>query len=342
MSDEIGRMSEEDKFLGVRTTIEPPSDTSASAQVDEIDVEVVDDRPEDDQRPAGEAASSDDDMATDEEISNYGGRAQKRIKKLKWEFHEERRAKEASDRLAGEAVNYTQNLQTENQRLLKLVQDSQSALNQHSQYGADAALSIAEANFKQAHESGESDQIIQAQKALTNAQLAQSSAPAVSTRVTETWKQNVLSDQRQQAQEQAQQQAAPQESPASGAAIQWQEDNPWFGDDEEMTSLAYGVHEKLVKREGIDPETQEYYESIDKRMREKFPEYFGVNDAGSSESVVVESATRRRTSPVVAPAMRNNGAAPRKVTLTSTQVALAKRLGITPQQYASQLIKEMV
>ena len=342
MSDEIGRMSEEDKFLGVRTTIQMPSDTSASAQTDEIDIEVVDDRPENDQRPAGEAASSDDDMATDEEISNYGGRAQKRIKKLKWEFHEERRAKEASDRLAGEAVNYTQNLQTENQRLLKLVQDSQSALNQHSQYGADAALSIAEAKFKQAHESGESDQIIQAQKALTNAQLAQSSAPAVSTRVTDTWKQNVLSEQRQQAQQQAQERAAPQESPASGAAIQWQEDNPWFGDDEEMTSLAYGVHEKLVRKEGVDPETQEYYESIDKRMREKFPEYFGVNDADSSGSVVVEPATRRRTSPVVAPVMRNNGAAPRKVTLTSTQVGLAKRLGITPQQYAAQLIKEMV
>jgi hypothetical protein len=342
MSDEIGRMSEEDKFLGVRTTMELPSDTSASTQVDEIDVEVVDDRPDDDQRISGKVSSSDDDVATDEEISNYGSRAQKRIKKLKWEFHEERRAKEASDRLAGEAVNYTQNLQTENQRLLRLVQDSQSALDQHSKYGAEAAVAIAEANFKQAHESGESDQIARAQKALTSAQLAEVSAPAVSNRVTESWKQNVLSEERQRAQQQPQQQPAPQEAPASGAAMEWQQNNPWFGDDEEMTSLAYGVHERLVRKEGVDPETQEYYESIDKRMREKFPEYFGVNDAGSSGSVVVETATRRKTSPVVAPARRNNGAMPRKVTLTSTQVALAKRLGITPQQYASQLIKEMV
>ena len=84
MSDEIGRMSEEDKFLGVRTTMELPSDTSASTQVDEIDVEVVDDRPDDDQRISGKVPSSDDDVATDEEISNYGSRAQKRIKKLKW------------------------------------------------------------------------------------------------------------------------------------------------------------------------------------------------------------------------------------------------------------------
>ena len=341
MSDEIGRMSEEDKFLGVRTTIVSPSDTSASAQIDEIDVEVVDDRPEDDQRPAGEATSLDGDIATDEEIARYGSRAQKRIKKLKWEFHEERRAKEASDRLAGEAVNYTQNLQVENQRLLKLVQDSQSALTQHSKYGAEAAVAIAEQAFKQAHESGESDQIAQAQKALTNAQLAQASAPAISNRIVENWKQNVLAEERQQAQQQPQ--VFPEAQPADPAAVEWQENNKhWFGVDEEMTSLAYGVHEKLVKREGIDPETQGYYESIDKRMREKFPEYFGVNSAVSSGSVAVESATRRKASPVVAPAMRNNGAMPRKVVLTSTQVTLAKRLGITPQQYAAQLIKEMV
>jgi len=341
MSDEIGRMSEEDKFLGVRTTIVSPSDTSASAQIDEIDVEVVDDRPEDDQRPVGEAASSDGDIATDEEIARYGSRAQKRIKKLKWEFHEERRAKEASDRLAGEAVNYTQNLQVENQRLLKLVQASQSALTQHSKYGAEAAVAIAEQAFKQAHESGESDQIAQAQKALTNAQLAQASAPAVSNRIVENWKQNVLAEERQQVQQQPQ--TFPEAQPADPAAVEWQENNKhWFGVDEEMTSLAYGVHEKLVKREGIDPESQEYYELIDERMREKFPEYFGVNSAVSSRSVAVEPATRRKASPVVAPAMRNNGAMPRKVVLTSTQVALANRLGITPQQYAAQLIKEMV
>jgi len=339
MSEETGRMSEEDKFLGVRTTIEPPSDTSTSAQVDEIDVEVVDDRPEDDQRPAGEASGPDDDMATDAEIARYGNRAQKRIKKLKWEYHEERRAKEASDRLANEAVTYTQNLQTENQRLLKLVQDSQHALTQHSKYGAEAAFAIAEANFKKAHEGGDSDEIATAQKAFTNAQLAQASAPAVSEKIIENWKKNVLSEQRQQAQQQPYVQ--PEVPAADPAAVEWQQNNAWFGDDKEMTSFAYGVHERLVRDEGVDPETQEYYELIDKRMQEVFPDYFGTSGTGPSRSVTVESAPRRRTSPVVAPAMRNNGAMPRKVTLTSTQVSLAKRLGLTPQQYATQLIKEM-
>jgi len=342
MSEETGRMSEEDKFLGVKTTIQPPEDASASAETEAVDVEVVDDRPEEDRRPAvsaSESTSAEDDMATDAEIAGYGNRAQKRIKKLKWEFHEERRAKEAQERLANEAVNYTTTLQTENQRLLKLVQDSQAALNQHTKYGAEAALAIAEANFKSAHESGESDQIAAAQKALTNAQLAQASAPAISQNVIDNWKQGVMAEQRQAAQQQ--QQAPLPEPSADPAAVDWQQNNPWFGDDKEMTSFAYGVHERLVRDEGVDPQTPEYYELIDKRMQEVFPAYFGTSDGGSGESVVVESATRRRTSPVVAPATRNNGAAPRKVTLTSTQVALAKRLGLTPQQYATQLIKEM-
>ena len=340
MSAAPGRMSEEDKFLGVRTTLEPPEDTSTSAQADQIDVEVVDDRPEEDQRSPVQSESADDDIATDAEIARYGQRAQKRIKKLKWEYHEERRAKEASDRLANEAVNYTQNLQTENKRLLQLVQNSQNALTEHSKYGAEAALAIAEANFKKAHESGESDQIAAAQKALTNAQLAQASAPAVSEKIIENWKQQVLSEQRQQAQQQP---YVPPEVPdADPAAVEWQQSNPWFGDDKEMTSFAYGVHERLARDEGVDPESPEYYQLIDQRMQEIFPDYFGTGDTGSSGSVVVESAPRRKASPVVAPATRNNGVAPRKVTLTSTQVALAKRLGLTPQQYATQLIKEMV
>ncbi len=180
MSDEIGRMSEEDKFLGVRTTIEPPEDAGTDADGGEVNVEVVDDRPEVDQRASSGAIGADDGTASDEELAQLGNRAQKRIKKLKWEYHEERRAKEASDRLANEAVNYTQGLQVENQRLLKLVQDSQGALTEQSKSRASASLTIAQENFKRAHESGDSEQITIAQQHLTNAQLAQAYAPAVS------------------------------------------------------------------------------------------------------------------------------------------------------------------
>jgi len=338
MSDEIGRMSEEDKFLGVRTTIEPPKDAGTDADDDEVNIEVVDDRPEADQRASSGAIGDDDGTASDEELAQLGNRAQKRIKKLKWEYHEERRAKEASDRLANEAVNYTQGLQVENQRLLKLVQDSQGALTEQSKSRASASLTIAQENFKRAHESGDSEQITIAQQHLTNAQLAQAYAPAVSQKIIDNWKQQVMAEDQQIASQQ--QQYIPEPIQPDGKAMEWQDRNPWFGTDKELTSFAYGVHEKLVVDEGIDPESEQYYELIDSRMKEVFPTQFGSDDQRTSSTMVVDTAPPRKKS-VVASASRSSGAKSRTVRLTETQVRLAKRLGLTPQQYAAQVMKEM-
>ena len=121
-------------------------------------------------------------------------------------------------------------------------------------------------------------------------------------------------------------------------ATQWAKNNPWFGDEEhkDMTALAYGVHEKLVKNHGFDPDSEEYFQEIDRTMRAKFPEYFGEEDGQQVQT----PSPSRRSSTVVAPASRNNGAKPRKVKLTQTQVNLAKRLGLTNEQYAKQLIQE--
>ena len=105
-----------------------------------------------------------------------------------------------------------------------------------------------------------------------------------------------------------------------------------------MTAYAFGVHQKMVTQEGIDPESDEYYEELDKRVQTKFPEYFGEVESGSADVSV--SSTSRSPSVVVAPSSRNNGAKPRKVRLSRTQLALAKRLGLTAEQYANQLIKE--
>ena len=324
MSEETGRASEEDKFLGVKTTIEPPSETETSAESGEIDVSVVDDRSAEDQKYSGD----------DSELGSYSDNVQKRINKLRKDYHEERRAKEESSRLANEAVNYTQALQTENQRLVKLVQDSQTALTDQSRQRAGATLKIAQENFKKAHESGDASLIAQAQQDLTNAQLSQAYAPSVSQKIIDAWKRTVLAED-QLAQSQ-QQYAPPPEDEPDESALAWQEQNPWFGVDKEMTSFAYGVHERLVRDEGVDPDTEEYYELINKRMGEVFPAHF----SGSDNGVVVETASRRKASPVVAPASRNSGARSRHVTLTRTQVKLADRLGITPEQYAAQLMKE--
>ena len=228
MSEEIVRTSEEDKFLGVKTTIEPPVETETSADVGEIDVSVVDDRSEEDRKHAGD----------DSELGSYSDNVQKRINKLRKDYHEERRAKEESSRLANEAVNYTQALQTENQRLVKLVQDSQTALTDQSKQRAGAALKIAQENFKKAHESGDASLIAQAQQDLTNAQLSQAYAPSVSQKIIDDWKRNVLAE--EQAVQGQQQYAPPPPEEPDEAALAWQEKNPWFGVDKEMTSFAYG------------------------------------------------------------------------------------------------------
>jgi len=339
MSNEIERMSSEDRFFGVKNTITEPEDAPAPVESDEIEIEVVDDRPladqVDDNRPDADAVSAD--AETDKEIESYGLKAFKRMKKLKWQYHNERRAKETSERLSAEAVSHTKSLQAENQNLLKLVAGSQQALTERSKHGADATLAIARDNFKKAHESGDSDELAAAQEYLTNAQLAQAAAPGVSQGVIENWKQQVSDSQRQMAQ---QQQAAPQPPEPDAMAVEWQDSNPWFGVDKEMTSFAYGVHEKLISEEGVDPNTPAYYELINKRMGEVFPAHFGNDAATSSRSVVVETAPRRKANPVVASVSRNNGPAPRKYVLSTSEVSLAKRIGVTPEQYARQKMKE--
>ena len=126
-------------------------------------------------------------------------------------------------------------------------------------------------------------------------------------------------------------------------AVAWLKNNSWFGSDDqkEMTALAYGIHETLVTKEGVSPQSDQYYEEVDKRMRIRFPDYFGV-ETPEEGNKVAETATPRNTQSVVAPSNRNNGSKPRKVQLTSTQVALAKRLGISPERYAKELIKEKI
>jgi hypothetical protein len=339
MSNDIGQMSSEDRFFGVTNTVTEPEDAPVPVQEGDIEIEVVDDRPladqVDDEQESVESVEAD--AATDKEIESYGLKAFKRMKKLKWQFHQERRAKEASERLSAEAINHTQSLQAENQDLVRLVQESQQALTDRSKHGADAMLTIARDNLKKAHESGDSDELAAAQEYLTKAQLAQAAAPGVSQGVIENWKQQVSASQRQAAQ---QQQVAPQPPEPDRMAVEWQESNPWFGVDKEMTSFAYGVHEKLISEEGVDPNSPAYYQLINKRMEEVFPAHFGNNAAASSGSVVVETASRRRANPVVASVSRNNGPAPRKFVLTSSEVAVAKRIGVTPEQYARQKMKE--
>ena len=290
---------------------------SGSIADPDVEIDVVDDRPEEDQVEPRVSFDDDDDVS---EIEEVGGRAQKRIKKLKYEWHEERRSKEAAERMSEEAVRYAEHIANENQNLKSLLHRGENVLLSEMKSRADSDLAAARMNYKTAYEEGDPEKLVEAQEALTRSQYDKEVAERT---VPQPPRQTIAPPVR----------PAPPPPESDPKLKSWLQENEWFGKDEEMTSFAYGVHEKLVTKEKVNPQSEEYYSRIDDRLRKVFPDKFGV-EKGSEEP----SASRRMNT-VVASANRSSGR-PRKVQLTSTQVDLAKRLGITPEQYAKQLLKE--
>lgn len=319
-------------------------DNYSTVDIDnDLEIEVVDDRPEEDRRPLAsedELAASEKEVTEDDLLEEVGERTKQRIKTLTWQRHEERRHKEEAQRLAEEAVRHTERLSKENQRLMNLIQESQKTITDQASKRADTAIAAAEDRLRLAHEEGDAAKIASAQKELTNALMAKSFAPNVARRMVQQWEET-----HPQEQELAQQPQQNVEVPQPDEkALKWQERNPWFGQDKIMTSTAYGIHEKLVMEEGVDPDTEEYYNQLDAEMRKIFPGRFEGTSRNAQEDVIDISSqanSPRRASTVVAPATRNNGARPpRTIKLTATEVRLAKRLGLTNEQYAMQKLKE--
>jgi hypothetical protein len=321
-------MSSEEKFLGIKSQIgtKPNEDVEVQA---ELDIEVVDETPREDKRVKDQKDKTDYE-AVDKEIANVGKLAKQRIKKLKYDFHQERRKKEQSAKLRDEAITYAQRVKSENDRLNQLVSDGQQYLGKQAEERAAFATQAAQQKYKEAYEQGNTEEMVKAQEALTRATMDTASAEQYSDAAVYDAQ---MAEQQYAQQQYAQQQQQRQVPIPDEEAVSWQAKNQWFGSDPEMTSFAYGIHEKLVRQENVDPKSEDYYTRIDKRMKEVFPDYFGVEKG--------QPPTTTSQSSVVAPATRNNSARPRKVQLTATQVSLAKRLGLTPQQYANQLIKDM-
>jgi len=324
--------SAEEKFFGVKTVIGKKSEKES--QDSDIDIEVIDDRPPEDRRPpakdAKPEASSDD---GDEELEGYSEKVKKRINKLRYQQHEERRQREEAERLREEAIRVAQQYAEQSKQYHKIIQEGEQYLVHQIRERAAMAVDQAKSSYRQAYEEGNTDKILEAQEALINAQSEFKSADYQLNEIKRRPKQEPEQFKPAE-QKQPEVQQPPKPSPK---AVMWAEQNPWFGQEKDMTALAYGVHEKLIRDEGYDPNSDEYFEAIDRTMRSRFPDYFGEGDSGSD---VPSSSTSRSPSVVVAPSSRNNGAKPRKVRLSRTQLALAKRLGLTPEQYANQLIKE--
>ena len=309
--------------LSGKPQIEPESEPEPvveEAVEDDLEVEVVDDTPKADRnrKPAEPPAE-----VTDEELAEYSDKVQNRIRHFSKGYHDERRAKEAALRERQELERVAQQLVDENKRLKGTVSQNQEALLEQAKRTAAGEMILAKRAYKQAYEAGDADKLVEAQEKLTNAKIK---ADRLDNLRTEPLQSEETEVQTQQIEEQS--------APApivDERANDWAASNTWFGQDDEMTSFALGLHNKLVK-EGTNPQTEEYYERIDSRMRQVFPDQF--EDVGE-----IEAEKPKRKANVVAPATRST--APKKIRLTQTQVAVAKRLGLTPEQYAKQVAIDM-
>ena len=338
VTEQVPQSSKEEKFFGVKTTFEKEPKVEST---DELQVEVIDDRPAEDRRPPKVKTATD---GVEEEIDGISDKVQKRIDKIKYDYHEERRAKEASEKLRDEAVGYAQKIQDENKRLSALINKGEEALLGQIQAKASAELEQGKSEFKEAYEAGDTDKMLAANEKILSAQVdAKSANEKLNYYQQQTEARQQLSQQQQNVAQQQPQQVSPQHTPPDPKAVEWLQKNTWFGNKEhkDMTGYAYGLHETLIQDEGIYPTSDQYYQEVDKRMRGKFPEFFGEEEISVGNEQVVETVISKKPSNVVAPATRNNGAMPRKVQLTGTQVALARRLGLTPEQYAKQVAKEV-
>ena len=287
-----------------------------------IEVEEVDDRPVSDRVAPRDAAAPKDFDIPDEELLQYSENVQKRIKQLSYERHEERRQKEAAQRQNDEAVKFAEQVMRERDGLRDTIAKGNEALYTVTQAKFDSELEAAEKTYRDAYEEGDTDKIVDAQKNLTEI--------SVDKKQFEQYKPEEPGT------------VAPSQPPEEQPQVtidpkakEWLSNNKWFGQgpgrNAEMTGFAYGVHEDLVTQ-GVDPRTKsdDYYAEVDRRLRERFPEHFGG---------VEETRGDAPPQPVVASARRTGGKS-RKVQLTRSQVDLARKLGITKEQYATQLAKE--
>jgi hypothetical protein len=290
---------------------------------DELEIEVKDDTPEPDKgKPkAAEAEPEPKAGADDDDLEGYSDSVKKRINKLKFDQHAERRAKEEAIRLREEAISYAEKVRRENDELRKAYAEGETVLVNQTKARLDSELTAAKSAYKAAYESGDADAVLAAQEKLIRIQ--------TETDRVERYKPREVPA---QAPAPAPQQAAPQVAKPDERAMQWAEKNTWFMKDKAMTGFAMGFHEDLVAQ-GVDPKSDLYYSKIDEAVRRTFPDKF---DDGLPE----EKAPRRQAGTVVAPAARSTKA-PRKIVLTSTEAALAKRLGVPLKVFAAQKLKDM-
>ena len=313
---------DDDKIEISPSSAEPLAKGGKEKEVEEdFELEIVDDTPQADR---DRKPSDPPEDVTDDELENYSEKVRNRIKHFTKGYHDERRAKETAFREREELERVTKQLMGEINKLKETGNKSQTALIAQAKKNVDTEYAQARTKYKIAYEAGDSDAVLDAQEAMGNAKARLEKINNYQVKPLQSPERSVKDNSNESTQPQP---AQTQTAAVDERAASWAKENTWFHTDTEMTGYALGLHNKLVS-EGVDPKSDDYYETINSRMRKLFPERFeGEPDRQS------------RSPSVVAPATRST--APKKIRLTQTQVRLAKRLGLTPEQYAKQVALDM-
>jgi len=295
--------------------------------IEDIEFEVLDDTPEEDKDPVTgkEREPMPEELVQEleqDELEDYSEKVKSRLKQMKKVWHDERRAKESAFRERQAAEEFAKKILEENKKLKENLSLGQQTFIDTAKNAAGLELEMAKRQYKEAYESGDSDQIIEAQTKLSEAnykvQKVNEYRPPLQQPETDV---NIPTQQ------------VPVARPDPKASS-WQERNSWFGQDPEMTSAALGLHQKLVDS-GMNPTSDEYYQRIDTTMRRRFPEYFGDETSDGGGKPVQRNETKPAT--VVAPASRSTSS--KKIVLTKSELNLAKRFNLTPEQYAKEKMR---
>jgi len=313
-----------------------PDKEDIAAEDDKFEVEIEDDTPPEDRRRKPMKEPVED--PTEDELASYDEKVQARIKKFTRGYHDERRAKEEAFREREAAETFAKQVFEENKRLQQQLSTGSKAFIETSKGAAEVELEAAEKAYKQAYEDGNSEALVLAQKAITKA----------------TIKLDRATDMRpievEEREFKAPAPAEPDKPKLTPRTQKWVDKNSdWWGVDDEMTMAAMGLDKRLQREYGPDyVGTEEYFQTIDKTMRRRFPEHF--EDAQSneedtppprkrvSEPVDEDDEPPRRAQKftnVVAPASRSTP--PNRIKLKASEAAIARRLGVPIEEYAKQV-----
>lgn len=295
--------------------------------VDTVEFEIQDDTPDEDKDPV--TGKERDPLPQElvqeleqDELEDYSEKVKSRLKQMKKVWHDERRAKETAVRERQTAEEFARNVFEENKKLKQTLSSGEKSYIDTAKNAAQLELEMAKRQYKEAYDAGDSDQIIEAQTKLSDANYR-------------VHKVNEYRPSLQQEENAVQSEATRTELPRPDQkTTAWQERNQWWGVDEEMTALALGYHQKLEKQYGRQyVGTDEYWQNVDNTMRRRFPEYFGEEETTDGSGKPVQR-TETKPATVVAPASRSTSS--KKIVLTQSEVNLAKKFGLTPEQYAKE------